>query len=651
MAVLSTFWSLDGSHRSAAQVRAMQAACEARGGNAASGRLAESGGMCFGLSPGGPPGRLLQSSGLVLVADARLTGRAELAGALDLGGDASITDERLLLAAWLRWGERCVDHLSGGFAFVVWNPRQQTLFAARDHTGERPLFYVHDRAKIAFCSSQPGLLALPSVSHVFRAAKVIDYVSCTTEAAHQTFFEDIHRLAPGTTLTLTPDSRKLRTYWNPLDTPPTRLRSDEDYAEALTDLVDAATRDCLPALGRVGSHLTAGLDSSTVAAAAALELRRQQRGLYAFTAVPRPGFAGTVLPWGLADEGPSAAETAALYPNVQHLLVTTAGRDPMADVAGFCAAAGEPVANPVNCVWMLAILHEARRHGVSAIMTGQAGNATISYEGTLGLRELFRAGRWMSLLRLILELRLQRHVSLGEALASSLDGLLPACTRRAFNPALQPELRLLHPQRIAEHALDERARQRCYEPMGTVRDERRCFLTALDLSHIRAALERMTCVASYDPTADKRLYEFCFSIPVEQFLKGGRTRSLVRRAMRRRLPADTLERRARGFQGADWHATLAPAMCQVRQELALIERSPAAQHYLNLAYLRRLVDTFPNVDPDTRQGFHAWNTDLTRGLALGNFLRTQESSAPIAADVSPAPELEQAANRQAACEW
>ena len=63
-----------------------------------------------------------------------------------------------------------------------------------------------------------------------------------------------------------------------------------------------------------------------------------------------------------------------------------------------------------------------------------------------------------------------------------------------------------------------------------------------------------------DPTADKRVFEFCYAIPREQYLVGGIDRSLVRRAMRGRLPASTLTRTMRGQQGADWYLSMKDAL-------------------------------------------------------------------------------------------
>ena len=626
MAVLSAFWSLNGDHEPKCHTRAMLQA----GG--ASGRVLQHGAgpLSLGIRTAAFAQKPLVNGPLVLVADARLTNRPHLSAALNLPCSDATTDAHLLLAAYGLWGQRCVEHLLGDFAFILWNAATQTLFAARDHTGQRPLFYAHDESFFAICSTQQGLLRLPQLEAGFNEDKILDYFTYSSSASHKTFFRSVDRLLPGKTLAVTARGQTCRTYWNPLDASPTRMRGNEDYAEALTLLVDASTRACLPDCGPVATHLTAGLDSSTVTASAALLLAPSQRSLYAFTAVPQPDFAGTRIAWGLADEGPAAAEVAALYPNIRHRCVTTAGRDLMADVASLVDTACEPIAHAVNFVWMLAILEHARQLGTQTLLTGQAGNATISYDGKLALRGMRREGHWLQLFSHAARLRMHHEISIREALEISFDGALPDWGKRALIPPLnssgEPGLTILHPGLVQSRSLRQRAAHTWFGGPGSVEDERRFYSANVDLGNIYNALHTLTGVETRDPTADKRLYDFCYSIPVEQFLVGGRTRSLVRRAMRERLPAATIERTARGFQGADWHHTLATSIPHLRAELELIEGSSAARHFLNLPYLRRLVETFPAQNPDTRQALEMWNLDLTKGIAMGHFLRTYEQT-------------------------
>jgi asparagine synthase (glutamine-hydrolysing) len=80
----------------------------------------------------------------VITADVRLDNREELLDAFRRLADRNSTgDAELILLAYLKWGEDCVDRLLGDFAFSIADPRERKLFCARDHFGMRPLYYHH----------------------------------------------------------------------------------------------------------------------------------------------------------------------------------------------------------------------------------------------------------------------------------------------------------------------------------------------------------------------------------------------------------------------------------------------------------------------------------------------------------------------------
>ena len=109
---------------------------------------------------------------------------------------------------------------------------------------------------------------------------------------------------------------------------------------------------------------------------------------------------------------------------------------------------------------------------------------------------------------------------------------------------------------------------------------------------------------------------------------GRESRSLVRRAMKGRLPEATLRRSIRGQQGADWYLTVEEALPAMREEMARIAQSKLAQHYLDIPRLEKLLATWPEVKPGSgHEGDEItdeWNYALTRGVTIGYFLRTWE---------------------------
>jgi asparagine synthase (glutamine-hydrolysing) len=570
-----------------------------------------------------------------LVADVRLDNRAELARTLNLVHPEELADSAFLMAAWLRWGSTCLDHIIGGFAFAVWTPSRQELFAARDHVGERPLFYHRGKHLFALASMPKGLLALPGLSSGFDENRLADWLACVHPDWNKSFFAGIERLPLGHMLRVTPDSFECKSYWHPSSAKPTRYKRDEDYAEALLEIFDRATEARLRTTRLVGSHLSAGLDSSSVTASAAHLLGMQGKGLSAFTAVPRPDFNNICNPGLIASEGAAAAEVARMYPNVQHFLVDTGGRDLLDTMKAWTDAMDEPSLNVVNILWLSAILDQARQRGIGVMLEGSSGNVTISWETWSIFGYLFRRLRWIELLKITRSLRAHGEMSFKAAARLSLTGLLPAWCDRKLVPAgslatlYSP---LIHPDAARGHALDARIFENrfTYDPDLGVQHAR--FFERFDFGPMHAATQALAQIEVRDPAADKRIYDFCFSIPPEQYFVDGHSRSLVRRAMKGRLPESTRLRYARGHQGADWYLSMSEALPSLRREVALFQQSPVARHTLDLPRMHDLLDTWPQSGYEKTQVSELWHNALIRGISMGYFLRSHDSSASIAED-------------------
>ena len=60
------------------------------------------------------------------------------------------SDSEVVLAAYIRWGPDCLGHFHGMFAFAIWDTENQSLFAARDRMGVKPLYYHHSSERLVF---------------------------------------------------------------------------------------------------------------------------------------------------------------------------------------------------------------------------------------------------------------------------------------------------------------------------------------------------------------------------------------------------------------------------------------------------------------------------------------------------------------------
>src|SRR5262249_49493478 len=118
----------------------------------------------------------------------------------------------------------------------------------------------------------------------------------------------------------------------------------------------------------------------------------------AFTAVPRDGYDGPVPRNRFINEGPHAAATAALYPNMDHVLIRGGeGTLPFDVLDRFAFAIEAPLVKICNSVWGCKIFDAARERKLKVILDGSFGNIGLSYDGIELLSELFLSGRWLRL--------------------------------------------------------------------------------------------------------------------------------------------------------------------------------------------------------------------------------------------------------------
>ena len=158
---------------------------------------------------------------LRIVFDGRLDNRSELFRELRTRNIAirDETDPALVLAAYEWWGEKAPERLLGDFAFAIWDSRENKVFCARDHIGNRPCYYVQTADFFAFASEDEVLLDVPGVSAAPNDAMVASaYVFGLWHGMTEyNWLRDVHVLMPGRSVTVhLPSGRVVwTTYWAP----------------------------------------------------------------------------------------------------------------------------------------------------------------------------------------------------------------------------------------------------------------------------------------------------------------------------------------------------------------------------------------------------------------------------------------------------
>jgi len=206
-----------------------------------------------------------------ITADARVDARAALIAELqskDRFCRASATDAELILHAYHVWGEDCVHHLLGDFAFAIWDGRRRRLFCARDHLGVKPFFYARLRDCLIFSNTLNCVRLHPAVTDKLNDRAVGDFLlfGCNRDLTI-TAFADVQRLPPAHSLIWSAGSLGVSRYWTLPVEERIQYKHADEYVEHFQELLRAAVGDRLRS-DRSGIFLTGGLDSPTVAATA-----------------------------------------------------------------------------------------------------------------------------------------------------------------------------------------------------------------------------------------------------------------------------------------------------------------------------------------------------------------------------------------------
>jgi asparagine synthase (glutamine-hydrolysing) len=225
-------------------------------------------------------------SQVCVVLDGRFDNRSELAGLLPAFVPLDlISDARLLLAAYSRWGDACAEHLLGDFAFALWDARRHQFLCAVDPVGVKPLHFTRQGSLFCFASDALQILQHPRVSRDLNKASIAAYLGNEAEEPGQSFFKAVQRLRPGHRLVISESSTLPERYWPP-ELEEIRYRRDEDYAAHFRELLGPAVADRLRTPANcIGVAMSGGLDSTSVAALAQRSLLSSGRSVRAFSLV------------------------------------------------------------------------------------------------------------------------------------------------------------------------------------------------------------------------------------------------------------------------------------------------------------------------------------------------------------------------------
>jgi asparagine synthase (glutamine-hydrolysing) len=330
----------------------------------------------------------------------------------------------------------------------------------------------------------------------------------------------------------------------------------------------------------------------------------------------------------IGNESALAAATAALHPNIDHVIVPNIGRSPTTDLDRDFYLYDQPTGGTSRAGWGYSIDTAVSDHNVGCVLEGDFGNFSLSYDGMELLPESLRTGHWLRLHHEARCLVRSGAMRWRGAARLAIEPWIPGWLWVWAHQVLKREIWTL-----TDYSGIDPVRFARLDPKATSRHDfsyrRRKDSFALRLGAIRRADPgnfRKGGIAGWqhdsrDPTADVRLVEYCLSVPTDQFLRNGVTRSLARRALADRMPKAVLDERRLGLICADWYEDLEPARNAVSEELTRIANCEMAAGAIDIPRLQALMANWPTENWDRRELEAPYRYVLQRALAIGHFLR------------------------------
>ncbi len=442
-----------------------------------------------------------------------------------------------MLLAYERWGEHCPERLSGSYAFALWDGRRGTLLLARDHMGQRPLTYSRSGPSLVFATDYRAVLAHPSVRReVDEEAVVARMLRAHHVGLERTPWAGVRKLPPGSAMVVEPGGvPRTTTHWRPAPRPAPARSRPEEQAEALRETLAVAVGDAVRSVHPVASHLSGGLDSTTVAVLAARALAAQERSLE------------LALSWSPApDDGVGRDEQARIAEVVGGLGVPCVYLELSPDAARRNRERELALEPNETRLAEDVLLARARERGARVVLSGWGGDELASFNARGYLAMLLRTGRWPTLTEEIVAAARRQgasRVRIARALRAriareALPPLLPgplARIPRAAIPSRPEHLTELDPR--AARLLDER--DRLLRPGASPQAVQ---LQLLRHGHITMRLEAWAHAAAEAgveyrfPLLDRRVMELCLGLPEDVWMRDGWSRWLFRTAAAPLLP-------------------------------------------------------------------------------------------------------------------
>lgn len=498
-----------------------------------------------------------ESGRFCIVFNGEIFNYRELRQSLESKGVAfkSQSDTEVLLQLYIREKENCLPRLNGFFAFCIYDKVSQSFFLARDRYGVKPLLYVSDEDKFIFASEMKTILRY-GIDRALDYTSLVTYLQLNYIPAPHSIFRTVKKLLPGHWMTVSRSAVRIERFYE------IRLRETATESSSLSfdrakskfsSLLDSAVQRRLVADVPLGAFLSGGIDSSVVTGLAA----RHKPDLHTFSI-------------GFRDEKffdeTAYAKLVARHFGTEHTVFSLTNRDLYEHVGAILNYLDEPFADS-SAINVFILSKETRRHATVALSGDGADELLAGYNKHEALNRLLHPGWKESATAALGPLWKKLPQSRNNFLANRIR----QAARFAEGAALSPKERYWRWAAFAnldqagmlltEEAMQGFQHQEMAQRKGDLlrhlapeQSMNQILLTDMELvlaNDMLVKTDMMSMAHGLEirsPFLDYELVDFCFSLPDDYKIRGGRRKRVLQEAFREMLPAKLYNRPKKGFE-------------------------------------------------------------------------------------------------------
>jgi asparagine synthase (glutamine-hydrolysing) len=281
------------------------------------------------------------------------------------------SDTEVILAAYDCWKEECLKAFDGMFAFAIWDETTQTLFAARDRFGEKPFYYYQDDSVFVFASEMKGIFA-GGIDRVVNENALCHFISLgytqNPSNTFETYYRNITKLPAAHYLVYQLPNKKISTkaYWQLEHNYTDASINEKSAIEQLNELLQQSVEKRLRSDVAVGTSLSGGLDSSSIAAVASRQM--ETPGNFASFSAVFPGF--------IRDESAHISHLLKAYP-IKNIQVVPTADGLAANFDRMLFQQEEPIGS-ASTYAQYEIFALARQHHCKVLLDGQGADEILA---------------------------------------------------------------------------------------------------------------------------------------------------------------------------------------------------------------------------------------------------------------------------------